>query len=631
MLLKDQQYLPVTTAPPEDSVWRGIDRTTFRQNIAALEKTFRKTSGSKEAVSRHDWQKRRAELASQDYILPFNVEQQLAEDFSFLVAAECDTKATSAVCIEEQSDPEGLVVRLAADEHVMTKVRKALKEILGLLVDRANKRLSLTPDEGCKIDLTSGLSQGISRGECTERVFDLVVRLNRARMHARLRSNNWERSSNVSKANGQSTPLYKALNQIVLRLRSSHCCCSNIIVPLCDRLNTLSETYRAVEDVSERGKEIQALKAICRESNEVFQWWARAISTSQYSDRDMKCCFSKAAIQQIGKIGRYWSLSANITSTARKYAELFSNLRYDILTPYQSTMSDTSSKKPQVPCHVHAEMQMVAFYESEENGVRIRPRVIGTSKASCYLCNLFIYCHGSFFLSQTQAQLHDQWTVPDLAEYPPTGRMRLRAALTEMSDRMDRTVASHTKASDKLSLNMLELRDRIFSDAITTTKPHAAPSNISTRSISSNRITSGGLNSTASRTITPSTPPSSISSLLLPPPALSPGSESDGSTSTQFLNSKHISDGHDLDEDTILHVMANHIWMNFEMEGPRRGRVAVRPTPPPDGAPIDFTARVEDIADGSHIRIAKRSGSKVVNLELVYGQCRPVFVSLRWY
>jgi hypothetical protein len=179
MLLKDQQYLPVTTAPPEDSVWRGIDRTTFRQNIAALEKTFRKSSGSKEAVSRHDWQKRRAELASQDYILPFNVEQQLAEDFSFLVAAECDTKATSAVCIEEQSDPEGLVVRLAADEHVMTKVRKALKEILGLLVDRANKRLSLTPDEGCKIDLTvvclKGYREESARRECSTSSSDLTV------------------------------------------------------------------------------------------------------------------------------------------------------------------------------------------------------------------------------------------------------------------------------------------------------------------------------------------------------------------------------------------------------------------------------------------------------------------------
>lgn len=399
---------------------------------------------------------------------------------------------------------------------------------------------------------------------------------------------------------------------------------------MCDILNTLSDTYRSVEDIPERGREIQALKAVCRESNEAFQWWARSISTSQYPDRDKRCCFSKAAIQQIGKIGRYWSLSANLTSAARKYADLFSNLRYDILTPYQSTMFQSHSGQLTHFCHVHAEVQMVAFYESEENGVRIRPRVIGASKAACYLCNSFIYSHGSFFLSQTQGHLHGQWTVPDLAQYPPTGRMRLRAALSEVNDRIGREAMA--QSADHLpSLDLLDLRERILSGI--TPSDTNTNTNTSTRSVSSNRLTSTGHTSAATRARTPSTLPSSISSLSLPPPAhpVSPESVSDGSTSTQFLNSKHISDGHDLDEDMILHVMANHIWMNFEMEGPKRGRIAVRPTPPPDGAPIDFTARVEDIADGSQIHIAKRSGSKVVNLELVYGQGRPVFVSLRWY
>ncbi|KAL1874604.1 hypothetical protein Plec18167_005836 [Paecilomyces lecythidis] len=526
MLLKDQQYLPVSTARPDDSIWQEINQATFLQNIASLEKAFRNKPGPKEAVPRHDWEKRRAELSSQDYIIPFNTEQQLAEDFAFLVAAEPESRATSAVCIEEQSEPEGLVVRLAADEPVTTRVRKALKDILGLLVDRAKKRLSLYP-----------------------------------------------------------------------------------VSP---------------EDALERGKEIQALKAICRESNEAFQWWARSISTSQSPDRDKRCCFSKAAIQQIGKIGRYWSLSANLTSAARKYAGLFSNLQYNILTPYQPAMFHSHSGKWPLFCHAHAEVQMVAFYESEENGVRIRPRVIGTSKAACYLCNLFIYSHGSFFLSQTLGQLHGQWTVPDLLQYPPTGRMRVRAALSEVNERIGREVMS--QSADHLSLDLLDLRERILSGI--------EPSNTSTRSASSNVITNTGHTSAATRARTPSTPPSSISSLSLPPPAHAfspPGSVSDGTASTQFLDRKHISDGHDLDEDTVLHVMANHIWMNFEMEGSKRGRVAVRPTPPPDGAPIDFTARVEDIADGSQIHIAKRSGSKVVNLELVYGQCRPVFVSLRWY
>ena len=48
-------------------------------------------------------------------------------------------------------------------------------------------------------------------------------------------------------------------------------------------------------------------------------------------------------------------------------------------------------------CFVHAEVQLVVYYDSISPADGIRPRVIGTSKATCFLCQLCIKEHGSYF------------------------------------------------------------------------------------------------------------------------------------------------------------------------------------------------------------------------------------------
>ena len=60
---------------------------------------------------------------------------------------------------------------------------------------------------------------------------------------------------------------------------------------------------------------------------------------------------------------------------------------------------------------VHAEIQLLFFYELNSN--RIRPRTICSSKSACYLCDLFFRLHGQYYVPRTHGRLYHRWTLPD--------------------------------------------------------------------------------------------------------------------------------------------------------------------------------------------------------------------------
>ena len=117
------------------------------------------------------------------------------------------------------------------------------------------------------------------------------------------------------------------------------------------------------------------------------------------------------------------------------------------LTPYKSVSTEIGYEAWATTCHVHAEVQLAVFYDllsqpSSAMDAKLdsfnedfrRPRVIGTSKWLCYLCHLFLSCHGGFVPANTHGRLYDQWTVPDLIEYQPELRAQYRGILRAMDD-----------------------------------------------------------------------------------------------------------------------------------------------------------------------------------------------------
>ena len=75
---------------------------------------------------------------------------------------------------------------------------------------------------------------------------------------------------------------------------------------------------------------------------------------------------------------------------------------------FENRMSDSS-----VRWKIHAEIQLLLFYEQQPRGSR--PRIIGSSKSACYLCDLFIQTHGGFRVPRTHGRLYDRWILPEHA------------------------------------------------------------------------------------------------------------------------------------------------------------------------------------------------------------------------
>ena len=127
-----ERPLPVNTASKKDSIWRDINQSAFRKCIHDLaeKNDFR---GNQKVHSHQEWKDR--EIASNDknHVLPFDVEERLANDFAFIAAAKKEVEAVSAVVLEEAADSQSLIVRLAANGTISEVVMSRLTSILATL------------------------------------------------------------------------------------------------------------------------------------------------------------------------------------------------------------------------------------------------------------------------------------------------------------------------------------------------------------------------------------------------------------------------------------------------------------------------------------------------------------------
>ena len=76
---------------------------------------------------------------------------------------------------------------------------------------------------------------------------------------------------------------------------------------------------------------------------------------------------------------------------------------------------------------VHAEIALLTHHELHQS--RARPRVIGSSRSACYLCDSFIKAHGQYIVSSTHDTFYTRWTVPDLKAFGDGTRKRFRQAI----------------------------------------------------------------------------------------------------------------------------------------------------------------------------------------------------------
>ncbi len=133
------QSLPADTAPILDSVWRYLPRDDFRKNLVALQRVSNEVPGDPAVHLRNNWSEPRIRYDDQNYVLPFSIEQRLADDFAFLAAAEEGVKAVSAVGLEQDVEHHGMTIRLAANDTIPPDVPKIFSIMFDLLVKCAGK------------------------------------------------------------------------------------------------------------------------------------------------------------------------------------------------------------------------------------------------------------------------------------------------------------------------------------------------------------------------------------------------------------------------------------------------------------------------------------------------------------
>lgn len=127
------EELAVDTASLSNSIWRKVGWNTFRNHIVALQRVSNEVPSDPVVHSATHWQAAHREGNDDAWTLPFDVEQRLADDIAFLAAAEEGPKEVSAVALEEQYEPGGLIIRLAANQSVPRGVEDTLRAMFNLL------------------------------------------------------------------------------------------------------------------------------------------------------------------------------------------------------------------------------------------------------------------------------------------------------------------------------------------------------------------------------------------------------------------------------------------------------------------------------------------------------------------
>ena len=272
-------------------------------------------------------------------------------------------------------------------------------------------------------------------------MFDQVIILSQNRIHGRLESAFWQPPG--YRRREARKPLYSTLREVSLLIEKLPSRNGMKSRTLLKQLNDLCELFQRLDTQPGASTKLPAvLKNIVKQ--------CYAVSTS-----DGTCTFDETVtsygyepkavlknkyIQQVYKLGRYWGLCVYLATASRKYCNIFQSMDLATIRPYRSISSPISFNGPPVECHVHAEIQLLIFYDSNPDVSIPKPRVLGVSKAACYLCNLFTKKHAEFFLSQTHGQLYDQWNVPDLADFDDGQRLRYRSILKSMDTELQITI-----------------------------------------------------------------------------------------------------------------------------------------------------------------------------------------------
>lgn len=260
--------------------------------------------------------------------------------------------------------------------------------------------------------------------QCKNDILSSIAQLHRARINNRLQT----KKSRYLVQDG--------LEKIVLGLKEHSESLQHSL--LVNRLETLCKALRQYCDQLERYRTMENVKRVVRACHDFFN----VLPTGESMKNALACggvetdeSHGNPHLRQIGKIASLFHIAEILSMIAshQDFHRLCVNLSIQYLPAYKIIQSpipaaDGGSRD----CRVHAEVQLVVDFDSRDISGWYSPRVIGSSKAPCFLCELFVNQHGKYFVPRTHGRLTPRWTIPDLKSFGPNLANQYRSIIKLM-------------------------------------------------------------------------------------------------------------------------------------------------------------------------------------------------------
>lgn len=208
------------------------------------------------------------------------------------------------------------------------------------------------------------------------------------------------------------------------------------ITTLLRKVDALLESLRPLESKNNDTTENLCLDDIIEKSAEVVALGGRgSLEKHLRSLGFSQDCIAKSGIPQVDKLARYLYSCKDLIRIVRQqsYSLLFQNITLKYLDAFPDVPRPGTTKQ----CFVHAEMQQVFHYAKHLD--EPRPRAIGCSKSTCYLCDLFLKKQGLYRVSHSHKRLYSQWTLPDV-DWMTQGQVEnFSLIIKSMTDRIRKT------------------------------------------------------------------------------------------------------------------------------------------------------------------------------------------------
>ncbi|KAL8849086.1 MAG: hypothetical protein Q9221_005930 [Calogaya cf. arnoldii] len=362
--------------------------------------------------------------------LSLHRERQLVDSFAFLSAATDNMYRVMAVCIEEDPGGDGMTIRLASNTGDLAFVTQGFNDIARTLEHASLRTKSRT---GIRQDL-----------------FRQVVILDESRILSRLRSRH---AARTRKTIGK--PELLPLLDKTIHHKSIHSG-GKLTKTNLDRIQS------STKHLAEKFYKFEAARQ-CDSSNDtsreilhdllvgIGQFDVNSLQTALESSHVVDPSLKTSLPHALSKIGRYYQIACDLIDAARsELSTLFRSISVHAVeqpqldmrfvaghsTGFGETIKRVTRPSQQYrqnafdPGHVsavrtkyqnritdcatawkcHAEIQILLFYEQMPH--TLNPRIIGSSKSACYLCNLFIQNHRQFQVPRSHGRLYDRWIIP---------------------------------------------------------------------------------------------------------------------------------------------------------------------------------------------------------------------------